>query len=188
MLLNICIRYERMRCSRIKQHNCISVVDKKRTHDHVWRFLHCDMIDLSVNIVMSSSNRNRISPTGRHRGGHSCLRRAVAWIEVLVGKVTFLPTSVAPPFTLLWVMSSLSPLNTLIPSSRSLEVIGALHHLALRGRLSLPSYLWLQLKQRLSRLEHRSSYRHSDMQSRATAWLMLMHQLTLALHHASAVL
>jgi hypothetical protein len=58
------------------------------------------VIDLSANIVLSSSNRDRISPTGRRRGGHDCLRRAVAWIGALVGKVTFLPTSVAPPFTL----------------------------------------------------------------------------------------
>jgi hypothetical protein len=58
------------------------------------------MIDLSVNIVLSSSNRARISTMGRRRGGHGCLRRAVALIGVLVGKVTFLPTSVAPLFTL----------------------------------------------------------------------------------------
>jgi hypothetical protein len=80
-----------------------SVINKKRTNDHVWSFLgflHCDVIDLSVNIVLSSNNRNIISPTGRRRGGHICLRRAVELTGVLVGKVTFLPTSVAPPFTL----------------------------------------------------------------------------------------
>jgi hypothetical protein len=102
-LLNICSGYERMRCSRIKQYNCRSVVDKKYTNDHVWSFLgflHCDMIDLPANIVMSSSNRNKISPTGRRRGGHNCLRRVVARIGALVGKVTFLPTRVAPPFIL----------------------------------------------------------------------------------------
>jgi hypothetical protein len=37
---------------------------------------------------------------GRRRGGHSCLRRVVAWIGALVGKVTSLPTSIALPFTL----------------------------------------------------------------------------------------
>jgi hypothetical protein len=58
------------------------------------------VIDLSMNIVLSSSNRNRISPTGRRRGGHDCLRRAVALTGALVGKVTFLPTSEAPLFTL----------------------------------------------------------------------------------------
>jgi hypothetical protein len=63
-------------------------------------FLHCDVIDLPMNIVLSSSNRNRISPMGRRRGGNGCLRRAVALTVALVGKVTFLPTSKAPPFTL----------------------------------------------------------------------------------------
>jgi hypothetical protein len=58
------------------------------------------MIDLPMNIVLPSSNRNRISSMGRHRGGHSYLRRVVAWIGALVGKVTSLPTSVALPFTL----------------------------------------------------------------------------------------
>jgi hypothetical protein len=58
------------------------------------------MIEFSANIVLRSSNKNKISPTGRHRGGHGCLRRAVALAGALVGKVTFLPTSEAPPFTL----------------------------------------------------------------------------------------
>jgi hypothetical protein len=92
-----------MRCSRIKQYNYRSVVDEKRTNDHVWSFLgflHCDVIDLPINIVLSSSNGNRISPTSRHRGGHNCLRMVVARIGALVGKVTFLPTSVAPAFTM----------------------------------------------------------------------------------------
>jgi hypothetical protein len=103
MLLNICSGYERMRCSRIKQHNCRSVIDEKHTNDHVWSFLgflHCDMIDLPMNIVLPSSNRNGISSKGRRRGGHNYLRRAVAQIGALVGKVTLLPTSVALLFTL----------------------------------------------------------------------------------------
>jgi hypothetical protein len=103
MLLNICSRFERMRCSRIKQHNCRSVVDEKHTNDHVWSFLgflHCDMIDLPANIVLLGSNWNRISSMGRRRGGHSYLRRAVAQIGALVGKVTSLATSIALPFTL----------------------------------------------------------------------------------------
>jgi hypothetical protein len=103
MLLNICSGYERMRCSRIKQHNCRSVIDEKYTNDHVWSFLgflHCDMIDLPVNIVLPSNNWNRISSTIRCRGGHSYLRRAVAHIGALVGKVTSLSTSIALLFTL----------------------------------------------------------------------------------------
>jgi hypothetical protein len=93
------IHYLGMGCDN----NCRSVIDEKHTNDHIWSFLgflHCDVIDLSTNIVLSSSNRNRISPTGRCRGGHGCLRRAVALAGALVGKVTFVPTSEAPPFTL----------------------------------------------------------------------------------------
>jgi hypothetical protein len=103
MLLNICSRYERMRCSRIKHHNYRSVIDEKHTNDHIRSFLgflHYDMTDLPTNIVLPSSNRNRISSMGRRRGGHSCLRRAIAWIGALVGKVTSLPISIALPFTL----------------------------------------------------------------------------------------
>jgi hypothetical protein len=83
MLLNICSEYEKMLCSRIKQHNYRSVIGEKCTNDHIWSFLvflHCDVVDIPMNIVLSSSNRNRISPTGRRRGGHNCLRRAVARI------------------------------------------------------------------------------------------------------------
>jgi hypothetical protein len=115
------------------------------------------MINLPMNIVLSSSNRNGISPMGRRRGGHSCLRWAVVRIGTLVGKVTFLPTCVALSFTLKWVLSSLSPLSTLIPSSRGLEIVGVQYHITLWGRISLSSYLRPRLKQRLSRTEHRSS-------------------------------
>jgi hypothetical protein len=103
MLLNICSGYERMRCSRIKQHNCRSVVDEKHTNDHVWSFLgflHYDMIDLPTNVVLLGSNKNIISSTSRCRGGHSCLRRAGAPIGPFVGKMTSLPTCIALLFTL----------------------------------------------------------------------------------------
>jgi hypothetical protein len=79
------------------------------------------------------------------------------WIGSLVGKVTSLPTSIELPFTLQWVLSSLSPLNILIPSSRGLEIVRALNHLMMRCGISLSRYSWLRLKQRLSRMEHRSS-------------------------------
>jgi hypothetical protein len=78
MLPNICRRYERMSYSRIKQHNCSSVVDEKHTNDHAWSFFHCDIVDLPMNIVLTGSNWNEISSMGRHRGGHSYMRRAVA--------------------------------------------------------------------------------------------------------------
>jgi hypothetical protein len=51
----------------------------------------------------------------------------------------------------------LGSLNTLIPSSRSLEVVGALNHLTLRGREFLSSCVRPWQKLQLSRLEHRSS-------------------------------
>jgi hypothetical protein len=138
-----------MQCSRIKKHNSRSVVDEKHTNDHVWSFLgflHYDMIHLPMNIVLPASNWNRISSMGWRRGGHSCLRMAVARIGALVGKVTSLPTSIALPFTLQWVLSSLSPLNTLIPSSRGLEIVRALNHLMLHGGISLSRGLRLRLK------------------------------------------
>jgi hypothetical protein len=78
-------------------------IDEKHTNDHFWSFLgflHCNMIDPPMNIVLLGSNRNRISSTSRRRGGHSCLRRVGVWIGALVGKVTSLPTSIALPFTL----------------------------------------------------------------------------------------
>jgi hypothetical protein len=40
-----------MRCSRIKHHNYIIVVDEKHINDHVWSFLgflHCNMIDVII--------------------------------------------------------------------------------------------------------------------------------------------
>jgi hypothetical protein len=93
----------------------------------------------------------------------------------------------APTISLLWVLGSLGPLNTLIPSSRSLEIVRVLNHLTLRGKESLSSCLWPWLKLRLSRMEHRSSRRNSNMGSGATARLMLTYQLMLALHHSSMI-
>jgi hypothetical protein len=66
-------------------------------------------------------------------------------------------TVIAPTVSLLRVLGSLGSLNILIPSSWSLEVVGALNHLTLRGRESLSSCLWPWLKLWLSRTEHRSS-------------------------------
>jgi hypothetical protein len=64
---------------------------------------------------------------------------------------------IAPMISLLGVLGSLSSLNTLIPISRSLEVVGALNHLTLWGREFVSSCLRPWLKLRLSRTEHRSS-------------------------------
>jgi hypothetical protein len=91
-------------CDAPESNNTIAEVSltKKHTNDHVWSFLgflHSNMIDLPANIVLLGSNRNIISSTGRHWGGHSYMRRAGARIGALVGK-TSLPTSIALPFTL----------------------------------------------------------------------------------------
>jgi hypothetical protein len=94
---------------------------------------------------------------GRCRCRCCCLRRAGARIGAPVGIVTFFSTSIALPFSRRWVLSSLGPLNILTFSSKSLKIVGALNHLALRGREPLSSLLQPWLKVRLSRMEHRSS-------------------------------
>jgi hypothetical protein len=76
MLPNICSRYERMRCSRIKQHNCRSVIDEKHTNDNIrsfLRFLHGHMIDSPMGVVLLGSNKNIVGSTGRGRYSYSGL-------------------------------------------------------------------------------------------------------------------
>jgi hypothetical protein len=63
------------------------------------------MVDSPTCIVLLGSNRNR------------------------VGKMTLLATGIALLFRLHWVLSSMSPLNILIHSSRSLEIVGVLNDL-----------------------------------------------------------
>jgi hypothetical protein len=79
-----------------------------------------------------------------------------ARIGASIGVMSLFTTIIAPTISLLWVLGSLGSLNTLIPSSRSLEVGGALNHLTLWGRESLSSCLrpWLELHS----LSFRSSY------------------------------
>jgi hypothetical protein len=63
MLFDICNRYKRLRCSRIKQHNRRSVVDEKHTNDNIrsfLRFFHDHMIDSPTGVVLLGSNRNRV--------------------------------------------------------------------------------------------------------------------------------
>jgi hypothetical protein len=80
-----------------------------------------------------------------------------AWIGASIGVMSLFITAIASTVSLLRVLGSLGPLNTLIPSNRSLEVIGALNHLTLWGRESLSSGLHPWQKLWLSRMEHRSS-------------------------------
>jgi hypothetical protein len=68
MLFNICSRYERMRGSRIKQHNCNNGVDEKHTKENIWSFLgllHSNMVDSSSSVVLLGSHRYGVGFTGR---------------------------------------------------------------------------------------------------------------------------
>jgi hypothetical protein len=94
---------------------------------------------------------------GRGRCSYSWLIDMSVWIGASIGVMSLFTIVIAPTVSLLRVLGSLGSLNTLIPSSRSLEVVGALNHLTLWGRESLSSCLWPVLKLWLSRIEHRSS-------------------------------
>jgi hypothetical protein len=144
MLPNICSRYERMRCSRIEHHYCRSVIDEKHTNDSIRSFLlffHSHVIDSPMGVVLLGSNRNRVGSTSRGMCSYSRLIDTSAQIGASIGVMSLFTTVIAPTVSLLWVLGSLGSLNTLIPSSRSLEVVGALIHLMMRGRESLPSCL-----------------------------------------------
>jgi hypothetical protein len=104
------------------------------------------MIDSPMGIVLLGSNRNRVGSTGRGRCSYSGLIDMSARIEALIGVMFLFTTVIAPTISLLRVLGSLGSLNTLIPSSRSLEVVGALNHLKLWGRDSLSRCLWPWLK------------------------------------------
>jgi hypothetical protein len=102
------------------------------------------MIDSPTGVVLLGSKRNRVGFTGRGRGrcSYSMLIDMSAQIGASIGVMSLFTTVIAPMVSLLWALGSLGSLNTLIPSSRSLEVVGALNHLMLRGRESLSSCLW----------------------------------------------
>jgi hypothetical protein len=99
------------------------------------------MVDSPTGIVRLGSNRNKIGSTGRGRCSYSRLTNMSARIGASIGVMSLFTTVIAPTISLLQVLGSLGSLNTLIPSSRSLEVIGALNYLTLLGRESLSSYL-----------------------------------------------
>jgi hypothetical protein len=141
-----------MCCSRIKQHNCRSVIDEKHTNDHVRSFLHSNMVDPPTSIV-----GNGVGSTGRGRCSCSSLIGTVAQIGASVSEMTLFSTSKTPSFSVERIRSSLGPLNTLIPNSRILEIVGTPNHFTLQVRKSLSSCLrpWLELH--LSRTEHGSS-------------------------------
>jgi hypothetical protein len=89
------------------------------------------MIDSSTGVVLLGSNRNRVGSTGRGRCSYSRLTNTSARIGASIGRMSLFTTAIAPTVSLLRVLGSLGPLNTLISSSRGLEVVLALNHLTL---------------------------------------------------------
>jgi hypothetical protein len=114
------------------------------------------MIDSTTGVVLLGSNMNIVGSTGRGKCSYSRLIDTSAWIGASIGVMSLFTIVIAPTVSLLRVLGSLGSLNTLIPSSRSLEVIGVLNHLTLWDRESLSSCLWPWLKLHLSWTEHRS--------------------------------
>jgi hypothetical protein len=104
-------------------------------------FFHSHMIDSPTGVVLLGSNRNRVGSTGRGRCSYSRLIDMSARIGALIGIMSLFTTAIAPTVSLLLVLGSLGSLNTLILSNMSLEVVGVLNHLMLRGRESLSSGL-----------------------------------------------
>jgi hypothetical protein len=82
------------------------------------------MIDSPMGLVLLGNNRNRVGSTGRGRCSYSGLIGTSARIGASVGVMSLFTTVVAPMISLLRVLGCLGPLNTLIPSSRSLEIVG----------------------------------------------------------------
>jgi hypothetical protein len=115
------------------------------------------MVNSPMSIVLLSSNRNRVGSTSRGRYSSSRLISTGTQIRASAGIMSLLSTVVAPTISLQWILGSLGPLNTLIPSSRSLGIAGALNHLMLQGRKSMSSCLRPRLQLQLSRTEHRFS-------------------------------
>jgi hypothetical protein len=115
------------------------------------------MIDSPTGVVLLGSNRNRVGSMGRGRCSYSRLTDMSARIGASIGVMSLFTRVIARTTSLLRVLGSLGSLNTLIPGSKSLEVVGALNHLMMRDRESLSSCLWPWLKLQLSRTEHRSS-------------------------------
>jgi hypothetical protein len=87
------------------------------------------MIDSPTGVVLLGSNRNRVGSMGRGRCSYSRLINTSAQIGASIGIMSLFTTVIAPTVSLLRVLCSLGSLNTLIPSSKSLEVVWALNHL-----------------------------------------------------------
>jgi hypothetical protein len=114
------------------------------------------MVDSPMSIILLGSNKNRVGSTNGGKCSSSNPIGMGAQIGASVGVMPLVSIIVAPTISLQWVLGSLGPLNTLISSSRSIEIIGALNHLMLWGGKSLSSCLRPWLKLCLSGMEHRS--------------------------------
>jgi hypothetical protein len=99
------------------------------------------MIDSPMGIVLLGNNRNKVGSTGRGRCSYSRLTDTSGWIGASIGVMSLFTTAIEPTVSLLRVLGSLGSLNTLIPSSRCLEVVRVLNHLTLWGRESLSNSL-----------------------------------------------
>jgi hypothetical protein len=117
-----------MRCSRIKQHNCKSVIDEKHTNDHVQSFLgflHSNMVDFPMStVLLGSSNQNRVGSTIEGCCRCCSLIGTGERIGASVATMSLVSTVVAPTIFLQWVLGGLGPLNALISNRRSLESVG----------------------------------------------------------------
>jgi hypothetical protein len=82
------------------------------------------MIDSPTSVVLLGSNRNRVASMGRDRCSYSRLIDTSVWIGASISIMSLFTTFIAPTINLLRVLGSLHSLNTLIHSSRSLEVVG----------------------------------------------------------------
>jgi hypothetical protein len=82
------------------------------------------MIESPTGVVLLGSNRNRVGSMGRGRCSYSRLIDTSARIGASISVMSLFTTVIALMISLLWVLGSLGSLNTLIPSSKSLEVVG----------------------------------------------------------------
>jgi hypothetical protein len=95
------------------------------------------MVDSPTGIVLLCGTQNRIGSMSRGRCSCNGLISMSVWIGASVGIVSLFTIVEAPMISLRQVLGSLGPLNILTSSSRTLEIIGALNHMALRSRESL---------------------------------------------------
>jgi hypothetical protein len=104
-------------------------------------FFHDNVINSPMGIVLLGSNKNRVGSTGRGSCSCSKLISMSARIGASIVIMSLFTTVVACLISLYLVLGSTGPLNALIPSSSSLEIVGTLNHLTLWCRESLSSCL-----------------------------------------------